>query len=221
MTPERRIALLRLGGFAAFIGAVVVVALVTGSVPSTDEIRDFGDDLGPAGALVFVPLSALLSSAFFPGPALAASAGLLFGIPLGTGIALAGAVCAACLQLSITRYLARDEIAGMLPARVRRIDGFLERRGFLAVLYIRIIPGLPYVPINYGSGLTSLRLRDMAAGTAVGGFPKTFAYVALGGSLDDLSRPEAKVAVAMLVAFGIAGLFLGRRELAAERARAA
>ena len=134
-------------------------------------------------------------------------------------VALAGAVAAACLQLSITRYLARDEVAEMLPERVRRIDAFLERRGFLAVLYIRIVPGVPYVPVNYGSGLTSLRLRDMAAGTAIGGLPKSFAYVALGGSIDDLSRPEAKVAIGMLVAFGIAGLFLARRELAAERAR--
>jgi uncharacterized membrane protein YdjX (TVP38/TMEM64 family) len=214
-------ALLRLAGFALLVATVVVVAVATGSVPSADEIRDFGEDLGPAGPVVFVPLACLLSCCFFPGPVLAGSAGLLFGIPLGTVVALVGAVCAASIQMSITRYLAREEVAKMLPERVKRIDAFLERRGFLAVLYIRILPGVPYVPVNYGSGLTRLRLRDMAAGTAIGGLPRTFAYVALGGSLDDLSRPEAKVAIGMLVFFAIAGLFLGRRELAAERARPA
>jgi len=168
---------------------------------------------------VYVPVSALLSCLFFPGQALAGTAGLLFGIPLGTAVALAGAVSAATLQMSITRYIARNQVGRLLPERVRRIDDFLERRGFLAVLYVRIVPGLPYVPVNYGAGLTRLRLRDMAAGTAVGGLPKTFAYVALGGSIDDLSRPEAKVAIGMLVAIGISGLFLARRELASERSR--
>jgi uncharacterized membrane protein YdjX (TVP38/TMEM64 family) len=74
--------------------------------------------------------------------------------------------------------------------------------------------------MNYGAGLTRLKLRDMLAGTALGALPKTFAYVSLGGSLDDLSRPEAKVAIGMLVVIGIAGGFLARREIAAERARA-
>ena len=63
------------------MAAIVAVALATDSVPSTGEIRDFGEDLGPAGPLVFIPLSALLSSVFFPGPALAGTAGSCSGSP--------------------------------------------------------------------------------------------------------------------------------------------
>jgi uncharacterized membrane protein YdjX (TVP38/TMEM64 family) len=215
----RRRALIRLAAFAAFVAVVAVTAAATSSVPSTGEIRDFGEDLGIAGPIAFVPLSAALNSLFFPGQVLAGVAGLLFGIPLGTAVALAGAVASAGLQLSITRYLAREQVGALLPARVRRIDAFLERRGFLAVMYVRIIPAIPYVPMNYGAGLTRLKLRDMLGGTAVGAVPKTFAYVALGGSIDDLSRPEAKLALGLLLVVGIAGLVLGRREIAAERAR--
>ncbi len=60
----------------------------------------------------------------------------------------------------------------------------------------------------------------MAAGTAVGALPRTFAYVALGGSLDDLSRPEAKVAIAVLVVMAVVGILAGRAQWRAERARA-
>ena len=49
-----------------------------------------------------------------------------------------------------------------------------------------------------------------------GGTPKVFAYVALGGSFDDLSRPEALVAIGMLVALGVAGAIIARRQLAAR-----
>jgi uncharacterized membrane protein YdjX (TVP38/TMEM64 family) len=216
--PRRRV-FVRLAAFAAFVAAVAVTAVATGSVPTTGEIRDFGDDLGVAGPIAFVPLSAVLNSLFFPGQVLAGVAGLLFGIPLGIAVALAGAVASAGLQLSITRYLAREQVGALLPKRVRRIDEFLERRGFLAVMYVRILPGIPYVPMNYGAGLTRLKLRDMLTGTGVGAVPKTFAYVSLGGSIDDLSRPEAKVAIGMLVVFGLAGLVLAGREIAAERAR--
>ncbi len=58
----------------------------------------------------------------------------------------------------------------------------------------RIVPLLPYGVVNHAAGLTGLRFRDMAVGTAVGAAPKVFAYVALGGSLSNLSAPEVKVA---------------------------
>ena len=57
----------------------------------------------------------------------------------------------------------------------------------------------------------------MAAGTAVGALPRTFAWVALGGSLDDLGSPEAKVAIALLVVMAVVGALLARRQFAAER----
>ena len=98
------------------------------------------------------------------------------------------------------------------------MDEFIERRGFWAVLYVRLTPGLPFTLANYGAGLTRLRFRDMAAGTAIGAGPRTFAYVALGGSLDDLGSPEAIAAIALLVLIGVAGLVIGRRQVRAERA---
>jgi uncharacterized membrane protein YdjX (TVP38/TMEM64 family) len=214
---RNRAAVVRLALFAGAVVALFVFATASGRFPSADRIRDWGDGLGAWGPVLFVPASVVLGCALTPGPVLAGAAGLLFGTALGTPIALIAAVLTSTLELLIARYLAGGQVGELLPERVRRIDDFIERRGFFAVLYIRLAPGIPYHLVNYGAGLTRLRVRDMAAGTAVGGLPRTFAYVALGGSLSDLGAPEAKIAVGLLVVVGIAGAILARRQIREER----
>ena len=215
----RRAALRRLGLFALVVGLVFLLATTTGRLPSAERVRDWADGFGIAGPLVFVPLSVTLSCLFVPGPVLAGASGLLFGTAVGTPVALVAAVLAASAQLLIARHLAGDQVGSVLPPRVRRLDDFLERRGFFAVLYVRLAPGIPYTLSNYGAGLTRLRLRDMAGGTAVGAIPRTFAYAALGGNLSDLGAPEAKIAIGLLVVVGVAGAILARRQIREERAR--
>jgi uncharacterized membrane protein YdjX (TVP38/TMEM64 family) len=210
---------LRLVAFVGVLGALALTAALFGFAPSARELRDFGESLGWAGFLLWTPITAVLNSVFVPGPVLAGAAGLLFGTALGTPLAIVAATATACFQMAIGRFVAGDDVRRHLPERVRRIDGFLERRGFWAVLYIRLAPAIPYTLLNYGAGLTKLRFRDMAGGTAIGGAPRTFAYVALGGSLGDLSSPEAIVAIALLVVIGLVGLVLGRRQVRAERRR--
>ena len=208
---------LRLAIYAALVLGLFVVATASGRLPSADEVRDWGDGLGWAGPIVFVPAAACALCLFFPGPVLAGAAGLLFGTAGGTPVALAFIVLGAVMQMSISRYLAGDAASQLLPERVKRFDAFIEERGFWEVFYMRLAPAIPYNLVNYGAGLTSLRLRAMAAGTAVGAAPRSFAWVALGGNLDDLGSTEAKVAIALLVSMALGGAVLARRQLAAER----
>ena len=91
------------------------------------------------------------------------------------------------------------------------------RRGFLSVLYARIVPGMPYTLVNYAAGLTRIPLAVFAAATALGAAPRAFAYTALGGSLGNLGSPETLVAVAVLIGMALMGIAL----LARERRRAA
>jgi uncharacterized membrane protein YdjX (TVP38/TMEM64 family) len=214
---ERRLALLRVGMLAATLATIAVVALATGFRPSADELRDWGESLGPAGPVLFVPLSVGLGCLLFPGPILAGAAGLLFGTAVGTPIALLAATLTAVAEMVITRYVAGARVGALVPERARRIDDFLDRRGFWAVLYIRLAPGIPYHLVNYGAGLTRLPVRAMATATPIGALPRTFAYVALGGSLGDLGSPEAIAAIALLVVTAVVGGVIARRQIARER----
>lgn len=204
----------RVAAFVVLLGAVFLAVASSGGL-SSDRVRDAIDPLGATAVPAFIAISALLTCALFPGPLLAGASGLLFGTALGTPVSVASATLGAVIAFSIARFFAHDAVQTLTPERVRPLQGWIERRGFWAVLYARIAPGVPYSLVNYVAGLTRVSLPAFAAATAIGVAPRAFAYTALGGSLDNLGSPEAIVAYAALVVMALAGLVL----LRAERAR--
>lgn len=194
------------------VATVVVVLWVTGAAPSTGQLRRWGDDLGAWGVLVWPLLFGALNF-MIPWPLIAGATGAVFGTAGGTALALAGVLVAASLQFAVARTVSGEDLRRRARARVPRVDALLERNGFLAVFYSRIAPGVSWGMVNYAAGLLGVRLRDVGAATVVGGTPKVFAYVALGGSFHDLSRPEALVAIGLLAVLALGGAVMARRQL--------
>jgi uncharacterized membrane protein YdjX (TVP38/TMEM64 family) len=209
----RRVTALRIAVLAVVAGAAAIL-WISGSAPSTDRMERFGDDLGAAAPFVWPPVFALLNFVV-PWPVIAGVTGVIFGTAGGTALALAGVLLAACAQFGVARTVAGEALRRRVLERVPRIDAMLERNGFLAIFYSRIVPGVSWGMVNYAAGLARVRLREVLGATATAGAPKVFAYTALGGNLDDLSRPEAVVAVALLVVLAIGGLWVARRQFAA------
>lgn len=215
--PSRRRAILRLGAYGALVGVVIATMFLTGSVPSPDEARDWGEGLGDLAYLAFVPVFVVVNFAI-TWPILAGAAGLLFGTAVGAPLALAGVTAASVLQMFIARRLAGGHHGLLLPERTRAVEEFLTRHGAVSVMESRIVPLLPYGIVNFSAGLTKLRYRDLALGTVIGAAPKVFAYTALGGSLSDLRSPEAIVAIGLLVTMGLVGALFVRRQIGVARA---
>jgi uncharacterized membrane protein YdjX (TVP38/TMEM64 family) len=213
---SRRTAELRLGGLAVALVTFVLVLALSGSI-SASKVRSWIDGYGVAAPLVFIAVSASLTVVLFPGPVLAAASGLLFGTALGTPVSICSATLGATIAFSISRWWGHDAVIALAGPRIEALREWIGRRGFLTVLYARIAPGVPYTLVNYAAGLTPVALRSFVAATAIGVAPRAFAYTALGGSLGDLTSPEALVAVAVLVAMAIAGALLARRDLARTR----
>jgi uncharacterized membrane protein YdjX (TVP38/TMEM64 family) len=213
---SRRPAIIRIALYAAAVAIVFGILAATGNLPSADEARDFGNSLGPAAPFLFVPLF-VIANFVIAWVILAGAAGLLFGTAAGTPLALAGVTLAALAQMAVSRRLAGEHRGKLLPQRTKEIENFLTENGAIAVMESRIVPLVPYGLVNYSAGLTHLSYRDMAFGTVIGAAPKVFAYTALGGSLDDLTSPEAITAIALLVILGIAGALFVRHRLAASR----
>jgi uncharacterized membrane protein YdjX (TVP38/TMEM64 family) len=204
--------MIRLAALALFvIGAFVLVSTTLDL--SAEGVRDRVDGYGAAGPLVFIAVSSVLTVALFPGPLLAGASGLLFGTALGTPVSIVAATTGATLAFSLSRWIAHDAVEQVASPRVRRLRAWIGRRGFFAVLYARLAPGVPYSLVNYAAGLAPIALRSFVAATAIGCAPRAFAYTALGGSLDDLSKPEAIIALAVLVVMAVAGVLAGRRQL--------
>jgi len=214
---SRRTAFVRLGAYGLVVGTVLLVLALTGSIPSADEARDWVDGLGDGAYVAFVPLFVAVNFVIF-WPVLAGAAGLLFGTAAGTALTLAGVTAASVTQMFVARRLAAGHHGNLLPKRTRGLEEFLTRNGAIAVMESRIVPVLPWGLVNFSAGLTQLRYRDLAFGTVVGAAPKVFAYVALGGSLDDIASTEAIVAIVLLGVLAVFGALFVRRQIALGRA---
>jgi uncharacterized membrane protein YdjX (TVP38/TMEM64 family) len=201
----------RLATLAAVLLAAVVLLAVSGSL-SVDRVRGWADGYGAAGPLVFVALSASLTVVFFPGPLLAGASGLLFGTAVGTPVSLVAATLGASLAFCLGRWWAHDAVEEIAGPRTRALRAWVGRKGFLAVLYARIAPGMPYNVVNYAAGLTPVRLATFAAATAIGAAPRAFAYTALGGQLGSFSSWQTIVAASVLAAMAVIGLGLAARD---------
>lgn len=194
----------RLAGFALALGAVFIAGLLI----APHRARDLHDELaglGVWGPVVVAAAYVLLTCMMAPGPVLAGACGLLFGTALGTAEAIVSATLGASAAFEIGRRLGQRPFAAIAGARLRHWTGRIEQRGFVAVLYARIAPGVPFALLSYAAGLTRIGLRDFAAGTALGAAPRAFAYAALGGNLGNYSSPEALAAIAVLALMAVGG----------------
>jgi uncharacterized membrane protein YdjX (TVP38/TMEM64 family) len=215
----RRRALLRIAAAAAVLAAVFVTARIAGFSPSTRQLQRWADGLGLFAPLLYVGAAVALNCVFVPLPVLAGAAGVVFGVAEGTAVSVLMAGSAATVHMLAGRHLAGEGAGVLFGRRGAAVAEFLARRGFWTVLYVRLVPGIPFNTLNYAAGLSPLRARDMFAGTALGEAPRMFAYAALGGSISNLGSTEAKVAVGVGAAMAVVGALLARRQIVAERRR--
>lgn len=207
-TLELRLRARALARLAAF--AVVLIGLFVGGVllgpHSASHLRHDLTQFGPWVLLVAILAYALATCAFLPGAVLAGASGLLFGTGIGTAVAIGSATLGASIAFLVARASAGRAYRILASRRVETWTRRVERRGFVAVLYARVVPAMPFALVSYACGITRIRLRHFAGATAIGCSPRAFAYAALGGSIGNYSSPQAIVAIGVLVAVTIAGI---------------
>ncbi len=146
------------------------------------------DSLGVWAPVAFVIGYALATVLFVPGSILTMSGGVLFGLAKGTGLVFLGSTLGATLAFLIARYLARKPIESRLldNERFQLIDKAVGKQGFKIVFLLRLVPFFPFIWLNYGLGLTKVKLRDYVL-ASFGMLPGTFLYVYYGKALGSLA----------------------------------
>lgn len=194
----------------AILAAAGVTAAVVG-LPDAQQLRVRFTAAGPAAPVLFGLLYAIVTLLPLPKNVFAALAGVLFGLLLGIVVVLLAALLGATAAFALSRVLGRDAIERITGARVARVDALLNRRGIIAVIAVRLVPVLPFTAINYAAGLTSVRTRDYAIGTAAGIVPGTVSFVALGAfGTTPGSWPFVLSAAALIILTG-GGLLVARK----------
>ncbi len=213
LTADRWRAWLRIALFTLLVLGVGGALLAAGGRVSEalDLIRDTVDRAGMWGPVLFVLAYAVLTMLLVPGSPLTIAAGVLFGPWVGTLLVVVGATAGATGAFLWGRHLGRDAVARLTGDRFDRVDAWLHDRGLLAVLYVRLVPLLPFNLLNPVAGVTGVTLRDYVVGTAVGIVPGTFAFAALGGTFDDPTSPTFLGALALLVVLAVGAPLVDRR----------
>ena len=201
---------LRLALLLVLLVAAAAIALLV-DLPNAAEVRALVDRSGVVAPVVFVVLYALVTLAPLPKNVLSALAGAVFGFAYGSLLVYLAALVGAGVAFALGRTLGRDAVEGLTGGRVAKVDALLARRGLVAVIGARLIPVLPFTAINYSAGLTAIRFRDFALGTAIGIIPGTLAYVALGSFAWDPTSWRFEVAAGVLLLLTLGGLLVAWR----------
>ena len=196
----------------ALIGAAFAAAALL--LPhSPAELRELVLSAGVAAPAFALAAWILLTPALFPGTVLAAATGLAFGAVGGVALSLVGAVLGGLAAFALARTAARSQVERLLMrgARLTKLHGPLARRGFLALLTARLMPGVPVSGLHYAAGVSPVRTSAFAAAIALGALLRTTPYALLGQGLGSGSALTLIVAASSIGLGGLAAALLVRR----------
>jgi uncharacterized membrane protein YdjX (TVP38/TMEM64 family) len=187
---------------------------------SPQMIADFFRGLGSPwwSPLVFVPLYAAGTALGLPGTIPTLAGGAIFGVGRGMLYNTLGANIGALGAFLLARYLGRDFVARILKGKAALLDEKIGEHGFSTMLYLRLIPIVPFNALNFSAGLSRVSIRDYVLGSLIGMLPGTLVYTYFADALirgTGEARREAFLhflaAAAFLVAFTLATAWIRRR----------
>lgn len=178
--------------------------------------------LGPSSPVAFgvVFLAVFVGATMLgvPRTVLTLLAGSAFGPWSGSVLAWAAAVVASVGGYELGRLVARsrrpggrvDRVVGRAEAAVARAAGEQSagaRAGrFAGMASLRLVPVLPFVLVNYGSGALAVPRVAFVVGSAVGLAPGAVLYATVGGGLGAPGWVPALLAVLSTTALAALGI---------------
>ena len=182
---------------AALIAVLLIMLWLAFNVrlPSADQLQEWVSGFGWAGGFAFAGLYAVVGMTPIPISIMSLSAGLLFGIPLGSALSVIGALAGCTGAYWLARALGKQTVLRLLGSHAPRVEHHLAGAGLIAVAALRLLPGFPYWPVNYGSGVFGVSQRDFLIATAVAIVPGQISLVAVGSFIAEPAVLPAVIAV--------------------------
>lgn len=149
-------------------------------LPSAEALQDMIASWGWAAWLVFIGTYAVVSLTPIPVTVMAVTGGLLFGVLEGTVLSVIGVFIGCWGAYWIARGLGKQATAKILGSHYKTAEKHLDQAGFQAVVMLRLLPGFPYWPVNYGSGAFGVGHRDYLLANTIAIIPGQVSLVAIG-----------------------------------------
>ena len=166
---------------------------------TVDSIRDYILSFGMLAPIIYILMFTFVPLTLFPDSVLAIAGGVVFGLVWGTIYTMIGAVCGGTLAFYISRYFGRGIVEKLIRHKANWFEEGVEKRGFLLILILRLIPLVPYDIISYGAGLSKIKYKDFITGTSLGIIPGVLVFSNLGDKAANFHSWDFACAVLALI----------------------
>lgn len=157
--------------------------------------------------LLYAGVFTLLTALCLPGAAvLMLMAGASFGLAWGTVVATLASTLGATLTMLAMRHGLNAWAQVRFATRLEQLNDGLGREGAYYLLSLRLLPVIPFVPLNLLSGFTKLHPWTFFWISALGMLPGTALYVNVGVSLSEVESLETLFSGEVFVAIMALGL---------------
>lgn len=156
-------------------------------LPSVDELQTRIEAYGWAAWIIFILLYAVVAMTPIPVTIMAVSGGFIFGVLEGSLLSVVGVLIGCWAAYHLARLLGTEAVRRLLGSHAETVESHLEDAGFQAVCALRLMPGVPYWPVNYGSGAFGVTQRDFVVASVISTVPGQVSLVALGAFIAEPS----------------------------------
>lgn len=150
------------------------------NVPEPVVLREMIQSYGWAGWLVFIGITALIAITPIPVTIPALVAGSLYGAIAGSLFSYTGVLIGSWLGYWLARLTGRDLTFKLLGPHGPTVKKYLGNAGFISMCTARLMPGLPYWPVNYGAGALGVNQSAFLAATVIASIPGQISLVSIG-----------------------------------------
>jgi uncharacterized membrane protein YdjX (TVP38/TMEM64 family) len=177
----------------------------------TEWSRPFGSH--PAAPAIVTAAYTLGTLIMFPRPILTVASVLVFGPVVTFLCALSGLLLAALLSFWAGRKLGSARLRHFAGPYLNQLGRQLRRKGFWAVIFMRLVPVAPFTVVNLIAGSVRIRAAHFIFGTLLGLLPGILTTIAFGDRLlaawrrPSLSNILLLILVSIIVAVAIAYLW--------------
>lgn len=193
---------------AIFLGYLVDIDIEK----SLQQIKSFSEQKPFQGAIIFILFFLVLKFTFIPMISVAIFAGYLFGSFWGSIVAIIAITLSSTLIFLLARFLGKNFTIKFLEekySRLKRYNQKLKTKGFITVLFFRVVPIFPLMVINLGLGISRVKLTDYTLATILGVAPGVIILTHAGKYLLDWKNPKLYIFLGLYLILLI-GTFLIR-----------
>jgi len=142
---------------------------------------------------------------------------LAFGVWEGGILSWIGSLAAAVLGFWIGQSVGAERLRRLDAKLIRKISAAVRKNGFMTSLVVRLVPTGPAILVNLAAGVSRMKFRHFAAGTAIGIIPKILVVCLISqGLISGLSGSFMAVFFAGLAGLAILLSWVARKRLEAR-----